>query len=406
MANTTNVPAITWTAAGIVLPQESDILTGVQADINAAFGGGLNPDLSTPQGQLASSEAAVIADKNSQIAYLVNQVDPQYAQNRFQDALGRIYFLNRNPATSTSVSVILTGLTGTFIAAGTLAQDTSGNSYVNSGDATIGSGGTISATFNNISTGPIPCPAGTLTQVYQTIPGWDAIINQTDGALGQNVETAQAFEFRRKNSVAANAHGSPQAIYGAVFGVANVLDAFVVDNPSGNTVTYGATNYPLAPHSVFASVLGGLDIDVATAIWSKKDCGCDMNGNIEVVVTDASGYSYPPPTYVMKFERPVALPIYYAINIVNDPSLPANIVALIQAAVVAQFSGTNGAQRERIGSIVHASRYYGPVASTASNIQINSILIGTQANPTGVTVPVGIDQYPSISTANIAVNLQ
>lgn len=406
MATTTNVPLIQWESSGIVIPQETDILSGVQADINNAFGGGLNPGLSTPQGQLASSQAAVIADKNSQIAYITNQVDPQYAQSRFQDAIGRLYFMTRNPATPTAVSVTLTGIPGTLVPEGAIAQDTSGNTYANSGDVTISSAGTVSAIFNNTANGPIGCPAGTLTQIVQSISGWDAITNTTDGALGSNVESRQAFEFRRKNSVAANAHGSPQAIYGAVFGCAGVLDCFVVDNPSGNIVNYGSTNYPLAPHSVFVSVLGGASSDIAQAIWSKKDCGCDTNGNCQVTVIDPSGYSYPPPSYLINFVQPTALSIYFAVNIVNDPSLPSDIVSLIQAAVVAQFSGENGSQRERIGSTVHASKYYGPVALAASNIQINSILIGTAPNPSGVIVPVGIDQYPNISTANIAVNLQ
>ena len=400
-----NVPAIQWTPAGIVIPQEADVLAGVQEDINSAFGGGLNQALETPQGQLASSEAAVIAAKNSEIAYVTNQVDPNYAQGRFQDALGRIYFLNRNPATATVVTVTLTGLPGTVIPAGTLAQDTSGNTYTISGTIAIGSGGTVSTTFENIVTGPIPCAAGTLTQVYQSISGWDAITNPADGVLGQNVESAQAFEFRRKNSVAMNAHGSPAAIYGAVFDVANVLDCFVIDNPDDTALVYGATNYSIAPHSVFASVLGGLAADIAQAIWTKKDLGCNMNGNTTQTVTDPSGYSYPPPSYTVTFENPAALPIYFAVNIVNDPSLPSNIISLIQSAIVAQFSGTNGGQRERIGSSVHASKYYGPVALAASNVVINSILVGTTNSPSSVSVPVGIDQYPSISTANIAVTL-
>ena len=54
MAVTTNVPPITFnTATGFTGPTQQDILTGVQQDFNAAFGGGLNPSLSTPQGQLA-----------------------------------------------------------------------------------------------------------------------------------------------------------------------------------------------------------------------------------------------------------------------------------------------------------------------------------------------------------------
>jgi len=162
-----SVPELSWTPAGLVLPLETDILAGVQADINAAFGGVLNPGLSTPQGQLASSEAAIIADKNSQIAYITNQVDPQYAQDRFQDAIGRIYFLTRNPATATAVQCVLTGLVGAVIPAGTFAQDTNGNTYAATQTITIGAAGTVVGEFQNIVTGPIPCPAGTKSTTYR-----------------------------------------------------------------------------------------------------------------------------------------------------------------------------------------------------------------------------------------------
>ena len=102
MAFPSSVPKLKFTTAGVTVPAETDVLAGVQADMNAAFGGGLNPALETPQGQLASSQAAIIGDKNNEIAYFVNQVDPQYSADRFQDAIARIYFLTRKPATSTA----------------------------------------------------------------------------------------------------------------------------------------------------------------------------------------------------------------------------------------------------------------------------------------------------------------
>ena len=52
---TTNVPAITWVNGSPVLPTEQAILAGVQTDIDVAFGGGVNPALQTPQGQIAQS---------------------------------------------------------------------------------------------------------------------------------------------------------------------------------------------------------------------------------------------------------------------------------------------------------------------------------------------------------------
>lgn len=404
MAFPSSVPKIQFTPAGLVIPAETDILAGVQADMNAAFGGGLNPGLETPQGQLASSQAAVIGDKNNEVALIVNQVDPQYSADRFQDAIGRIYFLTRKPATPTAVTATLGGIAGTVIPAGTFAQDTDGNTYALSGDATIGIAGTVDADFQNIQTGPIPCAAGTLTSVYQAIPGWDTITNAADGTMGSNVESRADFEYRRRNSVALNGKGTPQAIYAAVFDLLDVLDVYVKDNPSGNTVNTGPTNYPILPHSVYVAVVGGTDADVAAAIWRKKDTGCDYNGNTTVTVTDDAGYSYPQPTYMVKFERPAALPVLFAVSLVDDPSLPSDIVQRVKAAIIARFNGADGTTRERIGSLILASRYYGAVVATASNVSLISVLIGT-VTATLSQVAVGIDQKPTLSEADISVTL-
>jgi hypothetical protein len=400
-----SVPSLQFTAAGLVVPSEADILAGVQSDMDAAFGGGLNPSLETPQGQLASSQAAVIGDKNNEIAYVVNQVDPRYSDGRFQDAIGRIYFLTRKPAIATTVQATLTGLAGTVVPAGTLAQDTSGNTYASTGDATIGVGGTVVTEFQNIVTGPIACAAGTLTSVYQAVAGWDAITNVAAGVLGSVVESRADFEYRRESSVAINAVGSLDSIYAEVFNLPDVLDVYALENPSNAVVNVGATNYPMAPHSLYVAVVGGVDADIAEAIWRKKDLGCDYNGNTTVTVTDTAGYSYPAPSYDVKFERPTAVPIKFDVQLVNDPSLPSNILELVQAAVIAQFTGTNAnASRERIGSRILSSRYYGPVAAISPNVSLIEIMLGS-VTPTLTQLLMGIDEQPTIDAADIGITL-
>lgn len=401
---TTAVPQIQFTPQGLILPAETDVLAGAQEDINYAFGGGVNPALSTPQGQLASSMTAIIADKDSQIALVVNQIDPQYATGRFQDAIGRLYFMTRIAAASTVVSCVLTGIPGTVVPAATLATDTSGNTYTLLASVTIGSGGTVMSSWANVATGPIPCPIATLTGVYKAVPGWDAISNPSAGELGNNVESPQAFEFRRQNSVALNGRGTTQAINAAVFQVPGVLDCYVIDNPSGNTVDTGSTNYPMLPHSVYVGVVGGQSTAIAQAIWNKKDLGCNYNGNTTVVVMDQDGYEYPYPSYNVTFNIPTPVPILFAVQIVNSSSLPSNIVSLVQNTILAQFNGTNGAARARIASLILASSYYGVIASVATGVQLVSVLIGT-STPTLNSVQVGIDQSPSLSAGNISVTL-
>lgn len=403
VALVSNVPKPEFTAAGLVLPAEADILAGVQADIDSAFGGGVNASLETPQGQLASSESAVIADKNAQLAYVVNQLDPDYASGEFQDAIGKYYFLTRKGATATSVTVTLTGIAGTVVPALSLAQDVNGNTYANSGDVTIGAGGTVSATFNNIVTGPIPCAAGSLTQIYQAIPGWDAITNPSAGVLGQDVESRADFEYRRKNSVALNANGSKQAIAANVFNVTGVTDVYVDENVTDVTVNRGSTNYPMLPHSLYVAVVGGADADIANAIWLRKNDGSNMNGTVTVNVPDTS-YSVPYPTTPITFVRPSSLAIKFVVQIVNNPLLPANIITLIQNAIIARFTGADGSSRERIGSYIFASKYYGAIAGLSPYLSVLTITV-QGSGAAGPQVLVGIDQAPTIQASDITVNL-
>ncbi len=399
---TTNVPSITFTATGPQAPTAAAILTGVQEDFNAAFGGNLNPALNTPQGQLASSEAAIIADSNAQQLALFNNVDPAYAYGRWQDAIGRIYFLTRITAQPTVVQCTCTGLSGVAIPVGALAADTAGNLYTCTTAGTIGSGGTVSLPFANQVTGAIPCPANTLTTISQAIPGWDSITNPSQGVLGNAVESRSAFEARREASVAINAVSTVSAIQGAVLAVPGVLDAYVIDNPSGGSVTNG--DYTLAPHSIYVAAYGGNELAVATAIWSKKPPGCSYNGNTTVTVYDSnSGYEAPYPSYSVSYEIPTALPIYFAVTMVNSAAVPSNGAALVQAAIISAFAGGDGGPRARIGATIFALRFYSPIVALGSWAQVVSIQIGTTSSPALNELTVGIDYIPTIVSADIAV---
>jgi hypothetical protein len=416
---TTSVPPISWTPEGVILPTDAAILAGVQSDINAAFGGGVNPALSTPQGQIASSNSAIISDKNSAIAYIANQVDPQYAEGRFQDAIGRIYFMTRNPASSTVVIATIGGLPGTYIPAGVLALDTSQNVYQLLGAVTIGGGGTIPAEFANVATGPIPCVEGTLTQLYQTVPGWDTVTNSAAGILGSNVESPQAFELRRQNSVALNSHGTADAIFANVYAVTGVLDCYVIDNQSGGTVNYGTTNYPLAPHSIYVAVVGGAASAIAQAIWLAKDGGCSYSawpnwpagstvpgvGSVETVIVYDTRPQYAPnyPAYGVSYIVPAATPVYFAVTVTNAAALPSDYATLIQNAIIAQFNGENGNTPAGIASLILALSYTGAIFAAVPGLSLVSIFVGLTASPTGYEAAMGIDQVPTLSSADISV---
>ena len=401
---TTNVPAITWVNGSPVLPAETDILAGVQADINAAFGGGVNPSLQTPQGQLAQSETALIGQKNNEIAYIANQVNPAFASGIWQDAIGYIYFITRIPGAGTVVQATCTGAVGTVIPAGAIAQDTSGYLYSSVSSATIPPSGSVTIEFQNQTQGPIACNIGALSTIYTAVAGWDTITNTTAGALGNYVESRAAFEARRAASVAGNAVNSLQSIYGAVASLANVIGVLVVDNPSNGTVNYGPTSYPLAPHSVCVSVAGGTSSDIAQAIWNKKPPGCSYNGNTSVTVYD-NNYSTPVP-YTVTYLTPTSVPVYFNVNIKNSSLLPANITTLVQNAVIQTFNGLDGSGPPvSIGSTSYSGRYYANINAISPNVNVIEVYLGTSASPTTLSITMGIDQLPTLTASNILVTL-
>ena len=401
----TNVPAIQWVDGAPVLPAESDILAGVWADYASAFGAALNQNLTTPAGQLVQSETAIIGDKNSQIAYIANQFNPQTASGQFQDALGAIYFLNRIAAAGTVVDCVGIGAPGTVIPAGSVAQDANGYRYSSTADVTISASGSAQIQFQNQITGAIACQANSLNKIYTTIAGWDTVNNPTAGALGNDVESRAQFEYRRQNSVAANSINSTQSILASVLAVNGVIDAYVVDNDTGAPVNFGVTNYTLAAHSVCVSVAGGAASDIAKAIWNKKSIGCSYNGNTSVVVSDTS-YNPPYPQYTVTWLTPTTTPVYFAVTLKNISGLPVDIVAQVQSAIIQAFSGADGGLRARIAQSTYAGRYYAGIASIGNNVEILSVLMGFSAgaaNQTGLTF--GIDQLPSIEASNISVTL-
>lgn len=373
----TNVPGVSFGPNGFSAPTQAQILAGVWADYQIAFGGGLNQQASTPQGQLVASLTAIIGQAYNNFLYQSTQTDPAFAVGRWQDAIGRIYFQTRKPAQPTVLSVACNGLTGVDIPVGATINDPAGNTYACTGAGAIPEVGGITLEFANLLPGPIAVP--TSVRISQTIPGWDTA-TLVSGVLGNNAESPAAFEARREASVASNSAGSVASIRGKVLAVSGVIDAYITENTLSGTLTVGGT--VLAATSLYACVTGGLDQDVGNAIWSKKMPGCDYNGNTTVTVLDSnSGYSPPLPSYPVTFFRPPALQILVTVNIITSAAVPANAAQLIQAALLNAAVGGDGGPRAGTGNTLLATRYVAPIVALGAWAQVRSIGLGSANTP-------------------------
>lgn len=411
----TNVPTLTWTDDGITLPEPDAILNGFIQDVQNAFPDAVLYDsngkflLSTPWGQLITSWAAVVLDKNNQIAFYANQVDPSYAMGRMQDGIGRIYFIERRPATYTEVVGLCRGGVSVLIPKGTYVADSANNKYRAKQDYTIGDDGTVNVTFICETKGAIECPANSLS-MYEIITGWDSVSNPKAGVVGRNLESQQQFEQRRRQSVAGNSVNSVDSIMSALLTLTDAngnpvcQDVYVTENNLSEGITNGSVF--LKPHSIYICV-AALDSQeneqfIAKTIWNKKPPGCAMTGDKVVTIEDDSGLYSTAPTYKITYSYAVSVPIFFQIVMARSQDQPKNAADQIKNAVYNAFTGEDGSIRPRIGSRILASDFFRPVLAIGNWARVISIQIARDGMYSN-SISMGIDEIPTLTKDNITV---
>ena len=398
----TAVPAVTFSLTGLDVPDEGDILAGRQADFGSAFGTALSTNLKTPQGQLAVTDTAIIADKNDQLLAIVSNMNPDFASGRFQDGIGRIYFIDRIAAAGTVVTATCSGAVGAVIPAQSYATDDNGYMYASLAAGTIGADGTVKIEFQNLTTGAIACTIGSLTNIYVAVSGWSSITNETAGVPGTDVEGRSAFEYRRRQSVARNAFNTAAAVRAAILEVDGVLDAYVIDNKEPTSVTSGSTDYTLLASSIYIGVYGGDAVEIAAAINKKLPPGIVMNGNTTGTTYDTENYDPPYPRYSYKWQTLEAVNVHIKVEYEANDSLPSDINAQIKTAVLSSFTGADGGTRARCGARIYGSRYIGTIqAIDTQNMNVLSVQISLDGTTWASAVTMGIDQEPPLDATNI-----
>jgi len=366
----------------------------------------LNTEPETPAGQLVDSQTASIVQKDSEILYLANMLNPLKATGIFQDALAEIYFLQRKPAIASSAVIKCTGLPGTVIPVSAQVMSTADDTvWQNTEAVTIGADGTCECVFECQSSGLISAAAGTLSRINTMVAGWDTATNEAAATVGQNAETQGAFEARRYASVGLNSRGTIAAVYARVANCSNVVSCIVRENKTN--VPIEVDGYFIKAHSVFVSVVGGTDEDVAEAIYNSCSAGCDYNGNTTVAVTDAATKAVENVT----FYRPDEYDVYVKVTLAGRDSLPDEYEATVKKAVYDNFYGESTATiggdpilRVAPGDTVLASRFIPSVLDSGIS-QVVKIQVSADGQSWSETAYVPITQNPVLTEAHITVEV-
>lgn len=390
---------------GIEVDDYSTVRSKIRYDFQSAFSDSstsevLNVDPETPAGQLIDSATALVCEKDSDILFLANQFNPEIAEGLWQDALGKIYFLERKRAEATVVDCLCTGLYGTLIPKGSMVQSTSGYQLKSLNDATIGANGTVNVEFVVTETGPIPISAESVTKILTVISGWDSVNNPAAGSLGRNEETRAEFETRRYNSVAKNAQGSVASIQANIMALDGVLDCVVLENSTNETEVFSGVS--VDPHSVAISVYGGEDADIAAAIYAKKSAGCGTTGNTTVYHSDP--VSKVRNTY--KILRPTATAVKIRVRLKYSTDIPNDVADKIQKALVEDFSGRDDHNRVGMAQTLYASRFYALTVTAGGVADLLGIELSWDGSEWGSSLVINGDIEPTLEADDVSVILE
>ena len=112
--------------------------------------------------------------------------------------------------------------------------------------------------------------------------------------------------------------------------VESVYSAICYENDTDETDDLG-----LPPHSIEAVVYGGLDADIAQAIFRRKAAGIQTFGSTTIAVIAASGQSIN-----INFSRPTTVPVYIQVsNLETDTDYPADGDDRIKSALIDYIGG-------------------------------------------------------------------
>lgn len=366
----------------------------------------LNTEPETPAGQLVDSQTASIVQKDSEVLYLANMLNPLKATGIFQDALAEIYFLQRKPAIPSSAVIKCTGLPGTVIPVSAQVMSAADDTvWQNTEAVTIGADGTCECVFECQSAGLISAAAGTLSRINTMVAGWDTAVNEAAAVVGQNAETQGAFEARRYASVGLNSRGTIAAVYARVANCANVVSCIVRENKTN--VPIEIDGYFIKAHSIFVSVVGGSDEDIAEAIYNSCSAGCDYNGNTEVAVTDSATKAVEKVT----FYRPAEFDVYVKVTLQGKDTLPDEYEKTVKSAVYDNFYGESTATiggnpilRVAPGDTVLASRFIPSVLDSGIS-QVVRIRVSTDGQSWSETAYMPITGNPTLTADRITVEV-
>lgn len=315
------------TDAGFRRPTYAELLDALEYKARELFGTKANLTVRSPLGIFLRIYAWMLNLLFTTLEDVYNSrfIDTAVGASLYN--LGRAIGLRLLGAQKAVGYLTFTGEDGVEVPEGFLAETTAGMQYITVSSGVIRNGEvTLPATA--VSSGPDSNTLkGTITTITNPKLGIETVTNAKPFDGGRNTETDAEFRERYYKSVDFAGGVNLEAIIAEVY--ESVEAVIAVTGEENDTDDESESGLP--PHSVEIIAYGGLDEEIAQAIYRRKAAGIESFGNTTVPVITASGR-----TYNIRFSRPSPVNIWVKVfNLVTDKHFPLNGIEQIKQSIVA-----------------------------------------------------------------------
>lgn len=369
-----------------------------------------NLDPSTPDGLKLAHDAEVFSALDETLQQAYNSKDPNKASGVDLDVIASLTGTSRSEGTASTVTgFVLSGVASplTTVPAGTIFESvTTGSRWTLDQQWTLDSSGQAVVDITCTEIGPIEADAGTITRIITTVPGLTSCNNPSPATPGTGIESDSSLRVKRATAVGRPGNNQIDSMLGELYAVDGTRRVKVYENDTNTTDSNG-----LPPHSIAPIIDGGTDVDVAMAIYTKKNPGVALYQAGTPVSVDVTSPTYPDNVKTIKFSRPKYVDMMIAVTIKNDGSLPSNTQDLIRDAFIEFASGglvpaefgfkVDGFD---IGETVPYSTLYTPINKVIGQYG-NSYVQTLTVNGGTTNVTIAFNELSRWTSSNITVTL-
>lgn len=387
-------------ANGLQVKSLPEITLDLQTAYRAIYGSSINLGSNTPDGQLIGILAQNISDLLQLMVAINSSFSIDSVFGVLLDQRVAMSGVKRKAGTYTTAWVTVTvsqalNLVGAGpdplnpIAGAFTVADGAGNQYQLIGNHSFVAAGSANLLFRSVVLGQIQTSDNTIQNIVTTQLGVSDV-NNPDTSMdteGLPEETDPQLKLRRANSFALQAVGPSASIRAALLQVADITDAYVVENNTNATVN------TVPAYSCWIIVGGGTAPEIAQAIYAKKGSGSPMKGSVSQNVAQPQG-----DFFTAKWD--VRIGQVLTLRATLNPKIPGTTFDLItDATKLANALIYKLGQHPCIGDIIQA------LAVIEPNAVLSVVNVSKDAGTTwaDIVAPNDAQHYFTVAAVNITL---